>query len=289
MHSQKNGSTDEFDKNWRERSEAAYNHWTPALPKNQVQLAFLSHWEVFCDFLGPYIEKRGKALEVGCGRGSLSSYFADYGWDVTLLDYSEAVLETAKQVFRENGHRARFIQGDANALSFPDESFDITFSIGLLEHFEDVRRPISEQLRVLKPGGWFLGYIVPERPDNLQKYFNCVNAFLKGFTTILNGAHKEKAKKAEVFRSSNFSDHYIKEMKGLEYQNLTVFGMYSMPMISHSAEFPFSLLPKPLEWVLTRLFQIAIHIRRLLTGKHGWVCSEKLGQAFLLAFQKPER
>jgi len=282
------GSKNEFDKNWKNRKETTYGHWTKGLPKNQVQLAFRSHWEVFKELIGPLAQTKGAALEVGCGRGSLSSYFSDDGWDVTLLDYSDSVLETAKSIFEINGHKASFIQGDANALQFEDSSFDVTYSIGLLEHFEDVKTPISEQFRILKPGGWFLGYIVPERPDNLQQYFNWVNRILKFFASVFSRNEKSTQAKEEVFRSDKFSEHYIQAIEGLRYENLTVFGMYSMPMISHSPEFPFSLLPAPVEWVVTRIFEFSLGVRKLFTGRHGWICSEQMGQAFLVAFRKPE-
>jgi len=282
------GSKEEFDKNWKERKEANYNHWVKGSPKNQIQLAFRSHWEVFQEIMGPAAERKGKSLEVGCGRGSLSSYFADSGWDTTLLDYSEAVLNTAEKVFKTNGHKASFVPGDANNLPFPDNSFDVTSSIGLLEHFEDVRTPISEQLRVLKPGGWFLGYIVPERPDNVQKYFNWINSILAFFAKLGGSSESVASQKTEIFRSDNYSEHYLKAMDGLEYKNLIVFGMYPMPMVSHSPEFPFSLLPPTMEKVLTKLFQGTLWVRRKVTGKHGWICSEQMGQAFLVAFQKPE-
>ena len=132
-----------------------------------------------------------------------------------------------------------------------------------------MRQPIAEQLRVLRPGGWFLGYIVPERPDNLQQYFNWINRVLKLFARLAPGDGKAKPAKTEIFRSDHFSDHYIQAMQGLDYEQLTVFGMYSMPMISHSPEFPFSLLPAPLEWLLARIFGGALRLRRLLTGRHG--------------------
>mgnify|MGYP000314728053 CR=1 FL=1 len=283
----KTGSKKEFDENWKTRKETSYGHWTRGMPKNQVQLAFRSHWEVFNELIGKAAHKKGKALEVGCGRGSLSSYFVDNGWDVTLLDYSDSVLEAAKSIFKQNGHKAEFVQGDANSLQFENDSFDITYSIGLLEHFEDVKTPISEQLRILKPGGWFLGYIVPERPDNLQKYFNWVNKSLKFCASIFSKKDEDKQEKEEIFRSDNYSQHYLSAMEGLEYEELHVFGMYSMPMVSHSPEFPFSLLPKPLEWVLARIFQGVMFVRKLITGKHGWICSEQMGQAFLIAFRKP--
>ena len=282
------GSTSEFDQNWRQRAESVYSHWLRGRPRNQVQLAFRSHWQVFREMIGPLANRPGQALEVGCGRGSLSSYFADEGWDVTLLDYSNSVLNTARCIFANNGHAANFVTGDANRLPFPDNSFDITYSVGLLEHFEQVRPPIAEQLRVLRPTGWFFGYIVPERPDNLQRYFNWINRILKICSMLIPHGKKPAQPKSEIFRSDCNSDHYIREMVGMDYEQLTIFGMYSMPMISHSPEFPFSLLPAPLEWMLTRVFEIVIGLRRLITGRHGWICSEPMGQAFLVAFRKPE-
>jgi hypothetical protein len=77
-------------------------------------------------------------------------------------------------------------------------------------------------------------------------------------------------------------------MGDLKIKTLHVFGMYPMPMVSHSPEFPFSLLPAPLEMGLTRVFEASLKARQTLTGKHGWICKEEMGQAFLIAFQKAE-
>ena len=233
-----------------------------------------------------HTDLRGKALEVGCGRGSLSSYFAEKGWDCTLLDSSRSVLETARNIFSVNGHRAEFVQGDANALLFPDGIFDVVFSVGLLEHFENPRQPIAEQVRVLKPGGWFFGYVVPERRENIQKYFRALNAILAGIAKV-SGNYRRKPPKEEIYRSDHRSDYYLACMKGIEFTNMVTFGMYSLPMISHSPQFPFSLLPPPVERVLAGIFRATLSLRRARSGRHGWICSERMGQAFLIACQKP--
>jgi SAM-dependent methyltransferase len=279
------GDFSNFDLSWRTRKETLYTHWARGRPANQIQLAFRSHWQVFKQLIGDLAQSKGDVLEVGCGRGSLSCYFADDGWKCTLLDYSQTVLETARKIFARYGMDANFVEGDANQLPFPDNSFDVTFSIGLLEHFENVRPVISEQLRVLRPGGWFLGYIVPECPDNIQRYFNWINSILNFFASL--GGLSAKGVKPPIYRSDFGSHYYVKELEGLQYTDLTIFGMYPLPMISHSPDFPFSLLPKPIEWLLTRIFESALVVRRMLTGRHGWICEEKIGQAFLLAFRKP--
>lgn len=281
-----NGCVSQFDQNWRERSEVKYNHWVRGCPSNQIQLAFRKHWEVFSELLGDVCN--GKCLEVGCGRGSISSYFADKGFDCVLLDSSEAVLKTAEDIFKQNGHVAEFIHGDALSLPFDPDSFDVVVSIGLLEHFEDVKKLMEEQVRVLRPGGLFLGYVVPERSKNIQSYFRWLNGMIKIFAGLAcrEKNKKEKSGKTTVFRSDYNSKHYLDALREQPVCNIDAFGMYPLPMISHSPEFPFSLLPAPMEWLLTRFFEVILSVSKMITGKNPWICSEEMGQAFLLTFRK---
>lgn len=278
------GSVREFDENWKDRKEARYNHWTRGAVRNQIQLAFRSHWRVFRELMEG--REYRTSLEVGCGRGSVSSYFADNGFECTLLDLSQSILDTAEEIFSNNGHKGTFVHGDATAMPFEDDSFDVVVSIGLFEHFEDVEGPVREQLRVLKPGGLFLGYIVPERPDNVQKYFRWVNRGLSALSRFSKSKQKEQAAKTEIFRSDYGSERYLPVMEHLPVKEVFVSGMYPLPMISHSPEFPFSLMPKPAEWLLTRCFECTLWIRKMLYRKNPWLCDERTGQAFLVAFTK---
>lgn len=278
----KRGSTKAFDDNWQTRRESHNNYWTPSTPSNQLQLAFSQHWKVFEEIMQ---RPPGRSLEVGCGRGSLSSHFAANGWETILLDYSHAVATISKSIFENNKHKGDFICGDANNIPFGDDLFDAVTSIGLLEHFENPAPSIKEQWRVLKPGGWMLAYIVPHKPDNLQRYFNWINTLLKGCFRLF-GRKGEERPKEPIYRNDYGSERYLPTIEALSPEKTIVTGMYSMPMISHSPEFPFSLLPPPMEKLLTRIFMGAIKIRRLLTGRSGWLCSERYGQAFLIAAKK---
>ncbi len=280
----KSGSKDEFRSNWVGRSESLYNHWTPSAPKNQVQFAFKSHWEVFSELM--HRSEPGRSLEVGAGRGSLSSHYAQQGWDVTLLDYSPEILDIAAKIFERNKHEATFDVGDANDLPYENDSFDSIASIGLLEHFEAPEKAIQEQWRVLKSQGWLFAYIVPEKPDNIQKYFRWVNKLLK-LTIGVWLAKKGSVAKEDIYRNDNGSEFYLPIFEQLKPSKIVVSGVYSMPMISHSPEFPFSLLPSFLERVLVKLFSMTVKFRRRMFGRHGWLCSEKMGQALLVAVRKP--
>lgn len=276
-----------FDNNWKNRKEANYNHWTSLMPKNQIQLAFRFHWEVFQEIIKNNKKKQNKVLEVGCGRGSLSSYFAQHGSECTLLDSSVSVLEKARLVFKNNRHKALFIEGDANKLPFKENQFDIVFSIGLLEHFEAIKRPIEEQLKVLKKGGLLFGYIVPENKTNIQRYFSWINLILFAIYKIFSPNYKNKSiQKDDIFRSNKLSKFYLNHINFKKCNLVAVHGMYPLPMISHSASFPFSLLPKIIELFLVKIFKFIIKIRSLLNAKHGWICNEKYGQAFLIVLEK---
>jgi ubiquinone/menaquinone biosynthesis C-methylase UbiE len=248
MNHQKTGDVETFDQNWNQRSEALYTHWTRQQPANQIQLAFRNHWTLFNELMGiPGFNRGRRVLEVGCGRGSLSCYFSDAGFDCTLLDLSPKVISIAEAIFSKNGLKARFDVGDACKLPYPEGSFDLVFSIGLLEHFDDIEVPIREQTRVLAPGGLFIGYVVPKYTDNIQKDYEWINRILKGYAS---SSDQSQAAKEDVFRSDHGSGRYLPLLEKYGIRNPSSAGVYPLPMVSHSIDFPFTLMPQVSESAL---------------------------------------
>lgn len=274
--SENRGDAQNFDKNWSHTNEAGYLHWTRKTPENQIQFAFRQHWLTFSELLGKDVRKR-KILEVGCGRGSLSAYFADAGWDCTLLDLSPQAITLAETAFETAGLKGRFDVANCENLPYPAESYDVVFSIGLLEHFDDVTQTLSEQYRVLKKGGVFLGYVVPEMPDNVQQEYDWFNKIL---TEIMG--QKARLNKTDVFRSDMLSDGYIPIMEKIGFKEINSRGIYPLPMISNSIEFPFTLLPKNAERILVKQFNKKLSEMQKGGNKNPWLCDEGYGQAFLL-------
>jgi SAM-dependent methyltransferase len=271
-----------FDRSWGTRKESHYNHWTRGAPKNQIQLAFRRHWLTFQSYLQGL--PGNEVLEVGCGRGTISSYFAEAGYTVTLLDSSPAVIEIARSIYDRNGHAAQFIVGDAFSTNLEDNRFALTISIGLLEHFDDVAGLMREQLRVLKPGGVMLAYIVPERTDSIQRHFLWINSLLG---TLIRDTGKAPAKEP-LYRNGLTAAAYEAELRKMGVTEMESFGMYPLPMISHSPAFPFSLLPAPLERVLTLVFRGVLAMRQAVFRRDPWTCKEQTGQAFLVMARKQQ-
>lgn len=91
-------------------------------------------------------------LEAGTGSGAMSIFFSWLGRDVTGIDLDARVVEKAKAENQRFGGRAKFVVADTFHLPFPDQSFDLIFHQGLLEHFSDaeIRQILTEQLRCAK-------------------------------------------------------------------------------------------------------------------------------------------
>lgn len=274
-----NGDAGAFDENWRNRIETSYLHWTQGQPINQIQLAFRRHWLTFQKLLDGR-EGNRRCLEVGCGRGSLSAYFADAGWDCTLLDISPSAIKRAQEAFHEEGLSAQFDIGDCLNLPYLDNSFDLVFSIGLLEHFQEIDKVIGEQVRILAPGGLFIGYVVPEFRENLQKEFEWVNNLLRAL--LPDQTSEASTGKTDVYRSDALSPPYVRVMNNLGLKEIGHDGVYSLPMISYSPTFPFSLLPTEAEKSLVKTFETWLNEREKDSGSDPWRCAEGEGQAFLV-------
>jgi 2-polyprenyl-3-methyl-5-hydroxy-6-metoxy-1,4-benzoquinol methylase len=95
-------------------------------------------------------------LDIGCNWGRWSLAAARAGYDVIGIDPSFEAIVAARRIARQLGIGARYVVADARHLPFPDSSFDVVFSYGVLQHFSkaDVRVALREAARVVSPGGY---------------------------------------------------------------------------------------------------------------------------------------
>jgi 2-polyprenyl-3-methyl-5-hydroxy-6-metoxy-1,4-benzoquinol methylase len=98
------------------------------------------------------------ALDIGCGICANSIRLARRGYLVSAGDYSESILEPARQnVARyQLSDRITIAREDILNLSFPSDHFDLVLCWGVLMHVPDAERAISELTRVTKPGGFLV-------------------------------------------------------------------------------------------------------------------------------------
>jgi SAM-dependent methyltransferase len=94
-----------------------------------------------------------RVLEIGCGLGTDGAQFAEAGADYTGVDLTDAAVELARKRFELFGLPGKFRTADAEQLDFPDETFDVIFSHGVLHHTPDINSAVREIHRVLRPGG----------------------------------------------------------------------------------------------------------------------------------------
>jgi ubiquinone/menaquinone biosynthesis C-methylase UbiE len=97
----------------------------------------------------------GDVLEIGIGTGQNLPYYPD-GVRLTGVEFSPAMLELARRRASELGREVDLRIGDAQALDFPDQSFDAVVCTLSLCTIPDDRKAVAESRRVLRPGGRLL-------------------------------------------------------------------------------------------------------------------------------------
>jgi SAM-dependent methyltransferase len=122
---------------------------------NRLSLGYHSHWEHLTTQAIPQmldgtdVAEGMDVLDVASGPGYVSGAAASRGAKTVGLDLSEKMTELAAQ----NYPNLTFEFGDAEALQFPDGSFDVVLiNFGIL-HFPDADKALSEAHRVLKSRG----------------------------------------------------------------------------------------------------------------------------------------
>ena len=122
----------------------------------------------FLDEIGQYLPARGRVLDVGCGFGLFSLYYASVcpGLEIAGLDRNPRRIAMATAAARRLGlANVRYEVGDARDFR-GGELFDAAYMLDIVHHVpEEAVRPLLEQLaKVLPPGGRLVIKDVERRP-----------------------------------------------------------------------------------------------------------------------------
>jgi 2-polyprenyl-3-methyl-5-hydroxy-6-metoxy-1,4-benzoquinol methylase len=98
------------------------------------------------------------ALDIGCGICANSIRLARHGYIVSAADYSEPILDQARNnvAHHQLSDRISIGREDILGLSFHSNHFDLVLCWGVLMHVPEVERAIRELARVTKPGGFIV-------------------------------------------------------------------------------------------------------------------------------------
>ena len=103
------------------------------------------------------IENGLSVLDVGCGFGGTVAHINEHytGMKLVGLNLDERQLVRARErVLPLADNTVQFQQGNACALPYPDESYDVVLAVECIFHFPDREQFFKEAWRVLKPGGY---------------------------------------------------------------------------------------------------------------------------------------
>ena len=107
-----------------------------------------------------------KILDLGCGVGRHTIYFASLGYDVSAMDLSEEGVKSTKEWLKNEGLTAKVELGRMTELNYKDDTFTLVLAFNVIYHAfkSDMIKTIAEIFRVLKPGGYFFGTILTKDP-----------------------------------------------------------------------------------------------------------------------------
>jgi ubiquinone/menaquinone biosynthesis C-methylase UbiE len=140
-----------------EKEKIFHNKWAKAIDVNEIDVRLYFEGSTspenryIMSHIGSEIEGR-KILDLGCGAGENSVYFALKGGICSAADYSEGMVKKAIELAERYGVTISGKVINAEKIQYPDNYFDIVYASNLLHHVNP-EKTIREIHRVLKPGG----------------------------------------------------------------------------------------------------------------------------------------
>jgi SAM-dependent methyltransferase len=153
-----------------------------------------------------YLKQDMHVLDWGCGNGHFSCFLTLQKIKTTGFSFDPSPS------FLMKSQSFRFVQGTTDEpikLPFETSGFDIVFSVGVLEHVREFGgseiKSLLEIRRILKPGGLFICFHLPNRyqwVEPVGRLFNCSRYF-----------HRRKFRRQDIFQLAQSGGFRIEEIK----------------------------------------------------------------------------
>jgi ubiquinone/menaquinone biosynthesis C-methylase UbiE len=216
-----------------------------------------------------------KVLEIGLGQGAESEQIVRRGGRWSGLDLTEASVTRVKERMRLRNLRHDSLKvGSVLQIPYPDNSFDMVFSHGVLHHVPEIAQAQAEVARVLKPGGelvmmvyakWSLNYLFAIRV--LRRIGLAAMMALGVNGKGIYAAHVKNAREEGLFNYLRMKNFIHRSTDGPDNPYAKVYGLRNV-----REDFP--------DFVVTRSYKRFMHapplpvkwmpLQRLL-GWHLWV------------------
>lgn len=174
------------------------------LLENPMEIMSLKKWrlEVMKDL-------SGKVLEVGVGTGKNIEYYPD-NLDITAIDFSEKMLERAKEKANKFNKKVNLIHMDAQDLKFPDNTFDTVFTTCVFCSVPDPIKGLEEIRRVCKATG---KVVMIEHVRSEKKVLGLIMDALNPLVVNTYGANINR-RTVENIHSSGYNNVTVTNLSG---------------------------------------------------------------------------
>jgi 2-polyprenyl-3-methyl-5-hydroxy-6-metoxy-1,4-benzoquinol methylase len=208
---------------WNEKivAERFSEAWFDAIDRRFIHGARLfAHDKQPFDRIIPFDNLRGRrVLEIGCGMGLHTELLIRAGADLTSIDISDTSVEATSRRLALKGLVANINRMDARKLAFPDASFDLVWSWGVIHHSSQTATIIREIARMLCPGGEarFMVYHL----DGMAAYTSIVRDYLLGFwqgSTIDDGLWR----RSDGYMARHYSKDMLTDILRLFFEDITM-------------------------------------------------------------------
>lgn len=130
-----------------------------SLPAEAKRTPGAVHANSILDVLDAYLpaDPTLHAAELGGAPGEYLAYIhKQKGYRITAVDYSAVGCAAARENFRLLGIDGSVVEADIFSDDLAPAQFDIVFSLGLIEHFDDRVAIVDRHVRLLRPGGFLV-------------------------------------------------------------------------------------------------------------------------------------
>jgi ubiquinone/menaquinone biosynthesis C-methylase UbiE len=118
-------------------------------PRTLSTQQLVSRQRLALEMVEAAIPPSSRILDAGCGSGVMAAKLMQRGYAVWGIDLAEPMIRHARELCGSD----QFAVGDIEHMPFPDSTFEVVVTLGVIEYLESDEPALREIRRVLKPGG----------------------------------------------------------------------------------------------------------------------------------------